>query len=137
MADVSPQLERAVRMARDAKTRAYAPYSRFHVGAVLECADGTLVPGCNVENASYPAGLCAERGALAAAVSAGHRQFVRVVIVTDAETATPPCGMCRQALVEFNPALEVVSIAADEHLAIWSLRDLLPLPFTPASLTND
>mgnify|MGYP002780203775 CR=1 FL=1 len=137
MSALPPHLETAVRRARDAQANAYAPYSRFRVGAVLECADGTLIPGCNVENASYPAGLCAERGALAAAVSAGHRTFVRVVIVTDAETATPPCGMCRQALVEFNPALEVVSIAADERLAIWSLSDLLPFPFTPASLTND
>jgi cytidine deaminase len=126
----------SVQMARAVRTRAWAPYSKFLVGAVLETSDGRRFAGCNVENASYPAGLCAERGALAAAVAAGAREFVRVVIVTDAEVPTPPCGMCRQALVEFAPALEVVSVALNDRSASWSLADLLPSPFTPASLAN-
>jgi cytidine deaminase len=126
----------SVAMARVVRERAWAPYSGFLVGAVLETSDGRRFAGCNVENASYPAGLCAERGALAAAVAAGAREFARVVIVTDAERPTPPCGMCRQALVEFAPSLEVISVALNDRSASWSLADLLPSPFTPASLAN-
>lgn len=120
--------------ARAAKGRAYAPYSKFHVGAALLCADGTIVDGCNVENASYPAGTCAERVALGAAVVAGHREFAAVAIATDAPEATPPCGICRQALAEFAPGLAVVAIDAGGRVTRWSLADLLPNPFTPASL---
>lgn len=126
----------SVAMARAVRANAWAPYSRFLVGAVLEATDGRRFVGCNVENASYPAGLCAERGALAAAVAAGARAFVRVVIVTEADVPTPPCGMCRQALVEFAPALEIISVATNDRSASWSLADLLPSPFTPASLAN-
>ena len=96
--------------------------------------DGTIVDGCNVENASYPAGTCAERVALGAAVVAGHREFAAVAIATDAAEATPPCGICRQALAEFAPGLAVVAIDATGRVTRWSLADLLPNPFTPASL---
>jgi cytidine deaminase len=120
--------------ARAAKGRAYAPYSTFHVGAALLCADGTIVDGCNVENASYPAGTCAERVALGAAVVAGHREFTAVAIATDAPEATPPCGICRQALAEFAPGLAVVAIDGQGRVTRWTLDGLLPNPFTPASL---
>ena len=120
--------------ARAAKGRAYAPYSTFQVGAALLCADGTIVDGCNVENASYPAGTCAERVALGAAVVAGPREFPAVAIATDAPEATPPCGICRQALAEFAPGLAVLAIDASGRVTRWSLADLLPHPFTPASL---
>lgn len=120
--------------ARAAKARAYAPYSKFHVGAALLCADGSIIDGCNVENASYPAGTCAERVALGAAVVAGHREFTAVAIATDAPEATPPCGICRQALAEFAPGIAVVAIDATGRVTRWSLDALLPNPFTPASL---
>ena len=129
--------EDALRQAAESvRAQAYCPYSHYPVGAALETDDGRIFVGCNVENASYPAGTCAERNALGAAVAAGARGFRRVVIVSDAVQPAPPCGICRQALVEFAPALEVVSFAASGSAARWSLADLLPAPFTPASLEN-
>jgi cytidine deaminase len=110
--------------------RAYAPYSDFRVGAALLAADGAIIAGCNVENSSLPAGSCAERGALAAAVAAGHRRFTHLAIVTGAAAPTAPCGLCRQALVEFAPGLQVTSMTTSGAEARWSLADLLPHPFT-------
>ncbi len=120
--------------ARRAMANAYAPYSGFRVGAALLTREGTIVAGCNVENAAFPAGLCAERVALAAAVAGGHRAIERLVLVTDAPEPTPPCGVCRQVLVEFAPDLPVQSIAAAGRSEDWTLTELLPRPFLPASL---
>lgn len=114
--------------------RAYAPYSNFRVGAALLGSDGSVTEGCNVESAAYPAGICAERAALAAAVARGVRGFRSITIVTSAGEPTPPCGMCRQALIEFSPELEIVSVTRSGKEARWILSDLLPHAFTPQSL---
>jgi len=117
-----------------AMSRAYAPYSEFRVGAALLGSDGSITEGCNVENAAYPAGMCAERGAVAAAVVRGVRAFEAIAIATEAEEPTPPCGICRQVLEEFAPHLQVVSITRDGREARWTMDDLLPRAFTPKSL---
>lgn len=117
-----------------AMERAYAPYSTFRVGAALLASDGSIVEGCNVENAAYPATICAERAAVAAAVTRGVRDFEAIVIATESETPASPCGMCRQVLMEFAPHLAVLSVTRSGAEARWSMSDLLPHAFTPTSL---
>jgi cytidine deaminase len=135
---VEPEDDRTLRTLRErafaAMERAYAPYSRFRVGAALLASDGSITEGCNVENAAYPATICAERGAVAAAVARGNRTFETVVIATEADEPSPPCGTCRQVLEEFSPALRVISVTRDGREASWLLGDLLPHAFTPQSL---
>ena len=123
-------------VALEAMERAYAPYSRFRVGAALRGADGSVHPGCNVENAAYPASICAERGALLGAVARGVRAFDVLVLATEADDPTPPCGQCRQVLVEFAPDLAIVSRTRGGAERRWRLSELLPHPFTPSSLTQ-
>ena len=109
--------------------KAYCPYSHFPVGAVIECSDGTVFTGCNVENASYPIGLCAERTAASKAVSEGHRDFVRIVIAGKTKGPCLPCGMCRQFLKEFAPELEVICLNRDGEATTYHLPELLPYGF--------
>lgn len=117
------------RLAFEARGRAYAPYSGFFVGAALRVGDGFTVLGCNVENASYGVAICAERTALAGAVAAGHRDFEALAIASAAKIPSPPCGMCRQALVEFAPDLPIRSYNEAGQVAIYQLSDLLPHAF--------
>ena len=132
----APSLESLRALALGVMQRAYAPYSDFRVGAVLVGKDGSVFAGCNVENSAYPAGICAERSALAAAVAGGVTRFDLLVVVTEADQATPPCGMCRQALVEFAPTLTIISYTKHGGEATWDLATLLPHPFTPAALAH-
>lgn len=114
--------------ARAARDRAYAPYSNYPVGCVLETVEGELFEGCNVENSSSPVTLCAERGALSAAVAAGRREFRRIALSTVGAEAVAPCGACRQALAEFAPELEIISEAGGD-IRRWTLDELLPARF--------
>jgi cytidine deaminase len=118
-----------VTAARAARKRAIAPYSGFKVGAALETDDGTVITGCNIENASYGLTLCAERVAMFTALAAGHRRFRRIAIVADTDAPTPPCGPCRQILWEFGGDLEVVLANLTEHKGTFQMKALLPLPF--------
>jgi cytidine deaminase len=128
-------VERLLAAARAAKERAYAPYSGFHVGAAV-LAGGEVFPGVNIENASYPVAVCAERNAVAAAVTAGRTSIEAVAVVADAEEPTPPCGACRQVLNEFGPHMLVVCEGAAGGRARWVLPEILPNAFGPANLTT-
>lgn len=124
-----------VAAARRARRRAIAPYSRFKVGAALETADGTIVTGCNVENATYGLTVCAERVALLKALSEGHRRFRRLAVVAATDAPTPPCGPCRQLLWEYAGDIEIVLANLRRETGRFSLAELLPLPFDRRLLT--
>jgi cytidine deaminase len=122
--------------ARTARRFAVAPFSNFAVGAALETADGIVVTGCNVENATYGLTVCAERIALFKALSEGHRRFTRVAVVAATDNPTPPCGACRQLLWEFCGDVEVVLANEAAVTARHRLAALFPHPFD-ARLLND
>ena len=121
--------------AADVRTRAYAPYSRFRVGAAVLAASGAVYKGCNVENVSYSLTNCAERVALQSAVAAGEQSFIAVAIVTGADVPTAPCGACRQVLAEFGTDLLVVLPTGGEP-DVKPLSDYLPHHFGRADLTS-
>lgn len=124
-------LEASARAARD---HAYAPYSRYRVGAALLTDDGRIFAGANVENASYGLSQCAERSAIGAAITAGARRFVAIAIVTAGDPPATPCGMCRQVLAEFPPAFPVRCVSAEGAPIETSTDALLPGGFTMATL---
>ena len=114
--------------------KAYVPYSHFPVGAALECGDGTVYTGCNIENAAFPCTICAERAAIFKAVSEGHRTFRRIVVAGRSEKFCVPCGSCRQVMREFAPEMEVICLNGKGEARQCTLRQLLPESFGPEYL---
>jgi cytidine deaminase len=108
---------------------AYAPYSRFRVGAAIQASSGEIITGCNVENAAYGEALCAERVAVAAAVAQGLKSFEEIAIASESDEPSPPCGSCRQTMSEFAPDLLIRSYARTGKQATWRLAELLPEAF--------
>jgi cytidine deaminase len=121
--------------ARSAQANAYAPYSRFKVGAALRTSGGAIYSGCNVENAAYPQGSCAEEGAIAAMALAGERRIAEILVVGDGDALCTPCGGCRQRIREFADPATVIHIAGQDGVrARFTLGDLLPESFGPDHL---
>jgi len=121
-----------VDLAREARDKAYAPYSGFAVGAALLAKSGRIYSGCNVENASYGLSICAERVAIFKAVCAGEQQFEALAVAS--ETLATPCGACRQVLAEFGLDIQVIVAGLEEEREVYTVGDLLPVSFTPESL---
>lgn len=129
---------RLIEAALAARERAHAPYSGFKVGAALRAADGRIYAGCNVENAAYPEGTCAEAGAIAAMVAAGRREIAEIWVLADAPEPVSPCGGCRQKLAEFaGPEATVVLAGPAGERARTTLGALLPGAFGPRQMGED
>ena len=116
-------------IAREAAKNTYVPYSHFPVGAALECMDGTVFTGCNVENAALGSTICAERTAFVKAVSEGKREFRRIAISGEGANYCLPCGACRQFMHEFAPSMEVLCTRGDGRYVSYRLDQLMPYPF--------
>ena len=123
-----------IQAAMEMLDKAYVPYSHFPVGAALECGDGTVYTGCNIENAAFPCTICAERAAIFKAVSEGHRTFRRIVVAGRSEKFCVPCGSCRQVMREFAPEMEVICLNGKGETGRYTLRQLLPESFGPEYL---
>ncbi|HWQ59122.1 MAG TPA: cytidine deaminase [Clostridia bacterium] len=131
------EVKNMLRMANDARVRAYVPYSGFRVGACLKAASGAYYLGCNIENAAYSPTVCAERSAMFKAVYEGEREFDAIAIVWDGENPAVPCGVCRQVLAEFcDPEMPVICANRKGEYKVVGLGDLLPFAFTPADLVR-
>lgn len=128
------QAQRLVAAALEARTRAYAPYSHYQVGAAVLTGDGTVILGCNVENAAYGDTICAERVALTAAVAQGKRDFAAIAVAT--ANGGTPCGSCRQVMAELGPEMAVYISDADGHYWTTDVRALLPDSFGPQRLAE-
>ncbi len=127
MKNTGKALDRLVGLAREACSNSYSPYSHFKVGAALLCTDGRIFQGTNIENRSYGLTMCAERSAVAAAVSSGSREFDAVAIYSpDSDYPVPPCGACRQVLSEFGGAEMVILMACDTNVERRTLKEILP-----------
>ncbi len=125
-------LDRLIQAAQAAREHAYVPYSRYPVGAAVLTAEGHIITGCNIENASYPLTCCAERVALFAAVAQGYRQFHALAVVTS--NGGSPCGSCRQVMREFAPTMTVIIADTGGNYRLTTVADLLPDSFGPEHL---
>jgi cytidine deaminase len=135
MGPATTEIDALFAAATAAQARAYAPYSRFRVGAAILAEDGAVYPGCNVENAAYPVGACAEAGAISAMVAGGSRAIRAILVVGPGEELVTPCGACRQRIREFAaPETPVLIAGTDGVRARFSLAELLPASFGPANL---
>jgi cytidine deaminase, homotetrameric len=128
--------EALIQLAREAAQRAYVPYSHFPVGAAMLTDRGEIITGCNVENASYPLTMCAERTAIGTVVSQGAGKVVAVAVSAPKAKPCSPCGACRQVLYEFNPEMQVILDAGDAEPLVLPLTELLPYGFNSLSLEN-
>ena len=129
-------IDEMIAKAKAAQANAYAPYSKFRVGACIRTPSGRLFAGCNVENAAYPQGQCAEAGAIAAMAAAGESRIAEVVVIGDGDGLCTPCGGCRQRLNEFAPPSAPVHVCGPEGVRkTITLGELLPLSFGPKNLT--
>lgn len=128
-------IKELVKLAIEAREKAYVPYSKFKVGAAIEMEDGSVFTGCNIENASYGATNCAERTAIFKAVSEGHTIMKKIAIVGDMSTYTAPCGICRQVIAEFAAKdIEIVLIKNQDEYIVKTLEEILPGAFTKEDL---
>lgn len=125
------EVKKMLRMASEAKERAYSPYSGFSVGACLKASSGAYYLGCNIENAAFSPTICAERCAMSKAIYEGERQFEGIAIISDSLNPTAPCGVCRQVLAEFcDIDMPVICSDRDGNYVILELGELLPMSFT-------
>jgi len=131
MASIGVEIDwdRLAEQAWAARKQAYAPYSKFAVGAALLVESGEVYSGCNVENVSFGLTICAERSAAATAIRSGSRKFCGIAIVADTGDPVVPCGACRQFLAEFNPSIPIQTFGRGGVSGCWLLSDLLPSPF--------
>lgn len=128
------EINNLIKKAKEAREKAYAPYSKYKVGAALLTTKGKIYTGCNVENASYGLTNCAERTAIFKAVSEGEQKFKAIAIVLDAEEYGAPCGACRQVIREFGIDIDVIMATVKGKYEIMKIKDLLPYSFGPENL---
>ncbi len=132
-----PSLDSLFEAARTVQARAYAPYSRFKVGAAIVTPSGQVFTGCNVENAAYPVGSCAEQSAIAAMIAAGESRIAEIVVMGEGENLVTPCGGCRQRIREFAAPDTRIHVAGPEGIRkSFTLEELLPFSFGPDNLTK-
>ncbi|EDO37512.1 predicted protein [Nematostella vectensis] len=136
LSEATGQIQDLIKQCFKAKEFSYSPYSKFRVGSAVLTNDNRIFTGCNVENASYGIGICAERTALVKAVSEGFRGFKAIAVCTDVAAYTGPCGACRQFIAEFGLDIEVYMCSTDHSYQLLLIKDLLPRAFTPMDLVN-